>query len=75
MPRVVFLRLRNRTLNRFKDAKKTKAIEAKTEPIILKTKAISKNKSATKLGFVTAGKTLRVVPRLNRTRNDHKNGK
>ena len=64
MPRVVFLRLRNRTLNRFKDIKSSKSVQNQGELIAPKTKSIKKNISFNKSGFVAGcKKTLRVVPR------------
>ncbi len=68
MPRVVFLRLRNRTLNRFKDAKRSKDITA--VPIAPRSKPISKISPRSKLGFVDRKKTLRVVPRITRNTID-----
>ena len=71
MPRVVFLRLRNRTLNRFKDIKSSKSIHNQVELVAPKTKSIKKNSPIKKLGFVAGNKkTLRVVPRLTRSKTD-----
>ena len=50
---IVMLRLRNRILNRFKQAKKTAPKQAR--PI--------KKATPSPLGFIRGGKTLRIVPR------------